>query len=203
MSVGTDLCQGFESYAQLLPDGRVKAYWDKTGKVWTIGWGSTGADVGSATIWTRETADSRFQDIWNKTRAGVLRASPLLSAPENYNRLEAVTCFAYNVGTGAYNASTMKRKVNAGAWQEAAEQFPRWKYSGGVALRGLVRRRAAEQALFLLAIQKTPPMSRTDDAQLLPVPLPSTSIQSDPQTLLLAQMKELQEQFSAFLRAHT
>lgn len=165
MTVGTDLCQSFESYAIAQPDGSCKAYWDKTGKVWTIGWGSTGPAIGSFTIWSREQADSWFESFWSKTRTGVLRASPFLSAPEHYNRLEALTCFAYNCGTGAYQTSTLRRKVNAKDFAAAALEFPKWNHSGGKVVAGLTRRRLAERALFLLPVATSqaqmPDASRT------------------------------------------
>ncbi|NER83460.1 MAG: lysozyme, partial [Leptolyngbya sp. SIO1D8] len=40
-------------------------------------------------------------------------------------------------------------KLNAGDYQGAANEFPRWVKAGGRVLQGLVRRRNAEQALFL------------------------------------------------------
>lgn len=36
---------------------RLKSYWDPIGKVWTIGYGHTGPDVGPDTVWTQEHAD--------------------------------------------------------------------------------------------------------------------------------------------------
>ena len=41
------------------------------------------------------------------------------------------------------------RKLNSGDYQGAADEFPRWVNAGGQPLPGLVRRRDAEQALFL------------------------------------------------------
>lgn len=207
MTVGTDLCQSYESYATAQPDGSCKAYWDKTGKVWTIGWGSTGPDVGSFTHWSRSQADERFERIWSNTRAGVLRASPFLSAPEHYNRLEALTCFAYNCGTGAYQTSTLRRKVNTRDWMGAAAEFPKWKYSGVAVEAGLIRRRSAERALFLLPVATSrvqmPDASRTIALPLQapdPVPPSSPALANDPasdsaqtfQATLLTQIASLE-----------
>jgi lysozyme len=39
--------------------------------------------------------------------------------------------------------------INKGSMKAAAEQFDRWVYAGKEKLPGLVKRRAAEKALFL------------------------------------------------------
>ncbi|MBP8236036.1 MAG: lysozyme, partial [Rhizorhabdus sp.] len=51
--------------------------------------------------------------------------------------------FAYNVGVGALRGSTLLRKLNAGDFAGAAEQFLVWNKAGGKVLAGLVKRRAA------------------------------------------------------------
>jgi lysozyme len=63
-------------------------------------------------------------------------------------RLAAITDFAFNVGTGALRASTLRRRVNAGAWDDVPAQLMRWVFAAGKRLRGLERRRAAEAALI-------------------------------------------------------
>lgn len=172
MTIGTDLCQSYESYATAQPDGSCKAYWDRIGKVWTLGWGSTGPAIGSFTQWSRSQADDWFEKVWSNTRTGVLRASPFLSAPEHYNRLEALTCFAYNCGTGAYQTSTLRRKVNAFDWIGAAAEFGKWNHSKGKVVAGLTRRRASERALFELPVSTSQPL--TSDANLsIVAPLPA------------------------------
>jgi lysozyme len=86
-----------------------------------------------------------------KVIAGVLRAVQpaqrvrLLMQPK---KLGALTSFAYNVGVGAFAASTMRRLIDRNDYDGAAKQFDVWINAGGVPLRGLVRRRAAERALF-------------------------------------------------------
>ena len=39
---------------------RLVAYWDAFGKVWTVGWGATGADVKEGTTWSQQHADFRL-----------------------------------------------------------------------------------------------------------------------------------------------
>lgn len=138
---GVRLVQEFEGC-------KLEAYPDPGtgGEPWTIGWGSTGPDIGPGTVWTQEEADARFLDDLTKFGDGVDR---LVRVPLTDNQFAALVSFAYNVGLGALAGSTLLRKLNAGDYEGAADQFPRWNKGGGRVLPGLVRRRAAERDLFL------------------------------------------------------
>jgi lysozyme len=59
-------------------------------------------------------------------------------------RLAAITDFAFNLGTGALRASTLRRRINAGDWGAVPGELRRWVRGGGRVLRGLVLRREAE-----------------------------------------------------------
>lgn len=147
MTPGQLIATDAEGYATRLPDGSCVAYWDAMGSVWTIGFGSTGAGITKGTRWSRLQAEAAFDAGWNKARAGVLRASPvLLGYP---NKLDAITDFAYNLGIGRYQSSTLRRLVNQCRWTEAAREFAKWNLAGGKVRSGLVKRRAAESRLFL------------------------------------------------------
>jgi len=50
---------------------------------------------------------------------------------------------------GVLQRSTLRMKLNRGEFQNAADEFPKWRMAGGRILAGLVRRRAAEETLFL------------------------------------------------------
>lgn len=63
------------------------------------------------------------------------------------DRLCAIADFAYNVGLGRLQASTLRRRLNAGDYAGAREELRKWVYGGGKKLRGLVLRREAEAAL--------------------------------------------------------
>jgi lysozyme len=142
---GIALIKFFEGCAKRISGGRVTAYLCPA-KVWTIGWGTTGSTIKPGLTISQEAADLLLDRDVGRFAQGVLRQSPsLILFPL---RLAAVTSFAYNLGVGAYQASTMRRLINAGRWEAAAAQFPRWVMAGGRELLGLVRRRAAERALF-------------------------------------------------------
>jgi len=58
----------------------------------------------------------------------------------------AFISFAFNVGTGAFCASTLARMAKTGDLAGACAQLSRWVHAGGRVLPGLVKRRAAERA---------------------------------------------------------
>lgn len=65
------------------------------------------------------------------------------------NQFDAVASLCFNIGLGAFEDSTLFKKLKAGDTLGAAKEFKRWIFANGKALPGLVRRRAAEATLFL------------------------------------------------------
>lgn len=84
------------------------------------------------------------QDMASAERS-VLR---LIERPLTDNQFAALVSFTFNLGGGALQASTLRRKVNAGLDSEVPEQFMRWIYAGGRKLKGLERRRGAEAEVY-------------------------------------------------------
>lgn len=154
---GLDICQESEGYALALPDDSCTSYWDAMGCVWTCGFGTTGSDVNRHTHWSRVYAVQRLHASWLIAEAGVRRASPVLSLPENSNRLEAITDFAYNLGVGRYQSSTLRRQVDRKNWDAASREFPKWNLAGGKVRAGLVTRRAKERLLFDTPVEADQP----------------------------------------------
>lgn len=112
--------------------------------VWTCGWGSTGPDVVPGQPWTQEYADQRMHMDAVRFARGTLALCPTLTG----TRLCALSDFSYNAGLGNLQASTLRRKANAGDWEEVKAQLMRWVRGGGRVLPGLVRRRKAEAELI-------------------------------------------------------
>lgn len=77
---------------------------------------------------------------------GVRRLCPDGLTP---GRLGGLTSFAFNVGLGNLQRSTLRMKHNRGDYQGAAEAFLDWTKAGGKVLKGLVSRRNDERALYL------------------------------------------------------
>lgn len=125
---------------------KLKAYKCPAG-VWTCGWGSTGPDVDKNTVWTQEQADSRMEKDMAKFMELAVQLSPVLRSYPN--KWQAITDFVYNCGPGAYQKSTLRKRVNEEDWDAAVGEFRKWTKGGGKELPGLVRRREAEIRLFL------------------------------------------------------
>lgn len=125
---------------------RLTAYQDVRG-VWTIGWGETHG-VHEGMVWTQPQADAVLRNRVAQFLLGVYKRAPMLwlEPPE---RAAACGSLAYNIGLGAFNASTVKRKTNAGEWLAAANAFLLWSKAGGRVIRGLQIRRAAERKIYL------------------------------------------------------
>jgi len=128
---------------------RFDAYLDEAG-VWTAGWGHTGVDVQEGVTCSAEQAEVWFADDTAKAVHAVNQSlMPTAAEAINQNQFDALVSFTYNVGVGAEAHSTLLKYVNARAWNQAAEEFGKWIRSGGHVSVGLMRRRAAERALFL------------------------------------------------------
>lgn len=113
----------------------------------TIGWGSTGPDIHLGMTWTQGQADARLATDLNRFAHSV--EAMLSGPPTTQGQFDAMVSLAYNIGAEAFRKSTLLRLHNAGARDQAAAQFDKWNKQAGVVLKGLVRRRAAEKAMYL------------------------------------------------------
>ena len=64
------------------------------------------------------------------------------------NQRSALISFVYNVGSGNFQRSTMRMKLNRHDYDGCANEFWKWRRAGGRILNGLVRRRKSEEQLF-------------------------------------------------------
>jgi GH24 family phage-related lysozyme (muramidase) len=121
--------------------------------VWTVGWGSTaiaGKVVREGQSITQAQADAQLDADLERFYDALARAIPAVAGwPPN--RAAALVSWTYNVGVGAMQDSTLRKRLLAGEdpAKVAAEELPRWNKADGKELPGLTRRRAAELALFL------------------------------------------------------
>lgn len=84
------------------------------------------------------------QDVAIAERA-VLR---LIQVPLTDGQFDALVSFTFNLGSGALQRSTLRRKVNREEHDEVPREFMRWVWAGGRKLRGLIRRREAEMGVY-------------------------------------------------------
>ncbi|MCH7392413.1 lysozyme [Acinetobacter dispersus] len=140
--VGIDLISSFE-------DTVLQSYDDGVG-VWTIGKGTTiypnGVKVKRGDSCTLDQANEYFAHDLKRFEASV---NNLVKVPLSQNQFDALVSLTYNIGQTAFSKSTLLKKLNAKDYAGAADQFAVWNKGGGKVLKGLVRRRAGERALFV------------------------------------------------------
>lgn len=123
----------------------LKAYLPTPNDVPTIGWGHTHTTKMGMTITKGEA-----QTLFNRDVAWVEAAlAKHVKVGLNQNQYDALASWVFNIGEGGFKSSTLLRKLNAGDYEGAARELPRWNKQKGKVLRGLVRRRAEEMEYFL------------------------------------------------------
>ena len=87
----------------------------------------------------------------------------LINVPLTDGQFDALTSFTFNLGGGALQRSTLRRKVNREEHALVPAEFMRWVWAGGRKLKGLVRRReSGGEAVRNLMLY---PHNRTWDAE--------------------------------------
>jgi len=125
---------------------RLTAYKAVAGEKWyTVGYGHCGADVRRGATVTEAEAERLLRGDLARFEAGVGE----LGVRVSQDQFDALVDFAYNVGLGALRKSTLLKYVRRGSTDLLiAREFMKWTRSGGVTLKGLVRRRKWEAELF-------------------------------------------------------
>ncbi|MGE0739801.1 MAG: lysozyme [Hyphomonadaceae bacterium] len=130
--------EGFQAEPAQLPDGN-----------WVVGYGHVRVGDPGAAITEADAADLLALDlapIEQMVNAAII-------PPLTQSQFDALVSFALSVGADAFRQSQVLRRVNAGAFVAAACAMDAWRKSEvtgeAVVMDVLVRRRAAEKALFL------------------------------------------------------
>ena len=124
---------------------RLEAYFDAAW-VPTIGYGHTGADV---------VMGDRISEYWanhllKADLYDVELAVDLLGVAKTQGQFDALVSFAYNLGIGRLQRSTLLKVIREGGSKRAiTKEFKRWVYADGNRLPGLVKRREWEAERFL------------------------------------------------------
>lgn len=135
---GIDLIKEFEDFrkdAYLCP-----------GLVWTIGYGHTHGVKAGDSISESEAEDLLKEDLRDAEEA----VSRLISVPLRQNQFDALVSLVYNIGSGNFCTSTIRKVINykISDINEYRKAWMMWVKSKGKKLKGLERRRAAEFELF-------------------------------------------------------
>lgn len=129
---------------------RLNAYQCCAGK-WTIGYGHT-SNVNAGMRITEEQAEVFLNEDLKKFENAI---NLLVIAPLTQSQFDALVSFVFNNGIGAFEVSTLRRKLNAKDYKGASEEFKRWVFVKDPKTKkmkpeaGLVKRRNDEKALFI------------------------------------------------------
>lgn len=138
-----DLIKKFEGYIS-------KSYKCPAG-IWTIGYGSTMWSDGKK-VKEGETINLQGAELllnWELNK----KAVALKELSINQNQADALLSFIYNIGVGAFDKSTLKKKIKANPNDATIkDEFMKWnkaRVAGKlVELKGLTLRRTAEVNLY-------------------------------------------------------
>jgi lysozyme len=118
----------------------------------TIGFGSTRYANGTRVTLsdpaiTKQRAEELLMHELRSVQPRVLSLCPVLK-DWGPGAIAAILDFAFNLGTGNLQSSTLRKKINANDPEAAKQELRKWVRGGGRVLPGLVSRRAAEAALL-------------------------------------------------------
>lgn len=137
--------EGFVSHAYVCPAGKI-----------TLGYGHC-ADVNLGDTITEKEAENLLHKDLNKFASKISYSLEQDHITVNQNQFDALCSFAFNLGYSALVFSTLWKKLKAGDYDGASDEFLKWVYitktmNGErvkIRLKGLETRRNAERDLFL------------------------------------------------------
>lgn len=122
---------------------KLTAYVCPAGKL-TVGFGSTGPHVTKGLTITQAQADELLRSDLRRFEDYVAEHCD----PATDNQFSALVSFAFNCGTANLEESTLRKLHLQRKYDLAQAQFGKWVFGAGKKLPGLVKRRAAEAALY-------------------------------------------------------
>jgi lysozyme len=128
---------------------RLDAYRDAVG-VWTIGYGHTSmAGAPDVRAGLRISEADAHEILARDVDAFARGVRNLVKVELSDQQFSALVSFAYNVGLAGFKRSSVLAAVNNRDFDAVPRRLNLWAKAGGRVLPGLVRRRAAEGALFM------------------------------------------------------
>jgi lysozyme len=95
-------------------------------------------------VWSKEEVDAILASDLARFERGVTQYCGELTQ----SKFDALVCFAFNLGLGTLQRSTLRQKVLRRDYEAAAAEFMKFTKAGGKVLPGLVKRRTDERLLF-------------------------------------------------------
>lgn len=105
----------------------------------------------------------QFENIQSYCEQGVREIERAVlrqvKVPLNSNQFSALVSLTYDLGEASLRRSMLLQYLNAGCYQEAADEFERWIYIGSRPSSDLRVRRRAEKRLFL-KVERQPSLTQ-------------------------------------------
>lgn len=135
---GLEIIKEFEGF-------RARAYVCPAG-IWTIGYGHTRGVKAGDVVTPEQATEMLRQDVAEAEDV----VQDLIVVPISQYQFDALVSLVYNIGSGNFFNSTIRRLINEGCEDEnrLRHAWCMWKRAGGVTLSGLMRRREVEFKLF-------------------------------------------------------
>jgi lysozyme len=120
--------------------------------LWTVGVGHLIGDGKSLPeswnrTFTNEEIDGILKRDLNRFERGILKMLPNVRLRQC--EFDALVSFAFNLGLGTFQRSTIRQAILRGDKEAAMESLLKYCRAGGRVLRGLENRRKDEKAMFL------------------------------------------------------
>lgn len=112
--------------------------------VWTIGYGHTDG-VREGDVIDQEAAEALLIEDLEEYEGYV---NKMVEIALKQNEFDAIVSWTFNLGPVNLKESTLLNRINYGPLSDVPFQLQRWNKAGGKILEGLVKRRAAEAALW-------------------------------------------------------
>lgn len=126
-------------------EGCVLHVYRDSGDVLTGGYGHTGPGL----VFGEKVSPDQAESWLRQDMAIAAGAVNKLAGTCTQGQFDALTDFVFNLGPNALAGSTLLHKHKAGDFAGAAAEFGHWVHCHGIVLPGLVKRRAAEAAMYL------------------------------------------------------
>ena len=120
--------------------------------LWTVGVGHLIGDGKSLPeswnkTFTQEEIDGLLKRDLNRFERGILKMLPNVRLRQC--EFDCLVSFAFNLGLGTFQRSTLRQALLRGDKEAAMESLMKYCRAGGKVLRGLENRRKDEKAMFL------------------------------------------------------
>lgn len=129
----------------------------------TVGWGHAIEAHDCLRLGDTITEDTALQFLESDMVKAYQALFRLVHVPLTDNQQMALVSFIFNLGSGRFQASTLRQKLNRKEYKAASSEFGRWVYAhdpikGLIKLPGLVSRRRRERMLFLSEKYESTPL---------------------------------------------